>query len=130
MSSTIRYTSSPTMLLRADGGASLIRRTRLASIRHRGGAEQLAAARCSEVGDARGLLSNHACVVFIQRSGAIPFHKDVGIRPYRKPGTAIAACFVAHDVAPFRTVDKPVPVRKWRHCPIDLQLMAGTNEMS
>src|SRR5690242_3038156 len=75
----------------------------------------MAATRCSEVGDARGLLSNHACVVFIQRTGAIPFDKDVRIRPNRQSRAAIAASFVAHDIAPLRAVYKSMSVRKWRH---------------
>ena len=86
-------------------------------------------AQLSERSYPRRLLGYDAGVIQIGRSCNLASDRHPWARPYRQTGTTPAAFPIAHDIAPLGTADVAVAVGERGHIPIDVKIMAGTDEV-
>src|SRR6476660_2180048 len=81
------------------------------------------------LGHALGLLEYNPRIVGVQRAGAVTSVIDCRIGPDWDARAVVAACLVAHDVAPLGPIHVTVAIGERGCILIERPIVAGTNDM-
>src|SRR5437660_979390 len=84
----------------------------------------------TELRHALGLLKNNSCIIGIDGASWIAPKLYCGVGPDGNARTAVATRLVAHDVAPFHSVDVSVAVSEWSHVPIQRFVVPCTDDVA